>query len=121
MFLKRSMLAAVAALCSVSAMHAGTALSLGAASGYNIFILGAYGTTGSTDIQGSVAVEGSFTSTGSLSINQSPNGNITPAFVGLVVGDSTHTSALSLAGGQLDNTNLGDAWSGRKREFEQRG
>jgi choice-of-anchor A domain-containing protein len=112
MFLKRSMLAAVAALYSISTAHAGTALSLGTASGYNVFILGAYGTTGSTDIQGSVAVEGNFTSTGSLSINQSPDSSITPTYAGLVVGDSTHTSSLSLAGGQLDNTNLGNAWVG---------
>lgn len=112
MFLKRSMLAAVAAFYSISLAHAGTALTLGTASGYNLFVLGAYSTPGSTDIQGSAAVEGTFTATGSLSINEVPGSGPTPAFVGLVVGDSTHSSALNLAGGQLDNTNAGNAWVG---------
>jgi len=90
---------------STSAVHAGS-LTLGAASGYNVFTLGAYSTPGGTDIQGSVAVGGSFTATGSLSINEAP-GSATPGTVGLVAGGN-----LSLAGGQLDNTNAGNAWVG---------
>jgi choice-of-anchor A domain-containing protein len=87
--------------------QADTALTLGPASGYNVFILGAYSTPGSTDIQGSVAVGGAFIATGSLSINQSPGGGPAPSTVGLVVGGN-----LTLAGGQLDNTNAGDAYVG---------
>ena len=86
--------------------HAGTAITLGQASGYNVFVLGAYGTSGNTDIQGSVAVGGSFTSAANLSINEVP-GSSSPSTVGLVVGGN-----LSLAGGQLDNTDAGDAWVG---------
>ena len=51
-----------------------------------------------------MAVEGDLTATGSLSINRAPNG-ASPATAGLVVG-----GALSLAGGQLDNTNAGNAY-----------
>jgi choice-of-anchor A domain-containing protein len=85
---------------------AGTALTLGSASGYNVFILGAYATPGGTDIQGSVAVEGTFTATGSLSINEAP-GSASPSTAGLIVGGN-----LSLAGGQLDNGNAGNAYVG---------
>jgi choice-of-anchor A domain-containing protein len=51
-------------------------------------------------------VGGAFTASGSLSINEMP-GSATPGTVGLVVGGN-----LSLAGGQLDNTNSGNAWVG---------
>jgi choice-of-anchor A domain-containing protein len=57
-------------------------------------------------IQGSVAVEGNYTATGSLSINEAP-GSASPATAGIVIG-----GMLSLAGGQLDNTNAGDAYIG---------
>jgi choice-of-anchor A domain-containing protein len=87
----------------VPGLHAGT---LGPASGYNVFTLSAYSTPGNTDIEGSVAVGGTLTATGSLSINEVP-GTAAPSTSGLVVG-----GALSLAGGQLDNGNSGNAWVG---------
>jgi len=85
---------------------ANTALTLGPASGYNVYVLGAYSTSGNTDIQGSVAAGGNFTSTGPLSINEVP-GSASPGTAGLVVGGN-----LTLDGGQLDNTNAGNAWVG---------
>ncbi len=96
---------AVFAVAAIPA-YAGTALSLGSAAGYNVFVLGAYSTPGGTDIQGSVAVGGSMTASGSLSINESP-GSANPSNAGLIVGGS-----LALAGGQLDNGNAGNAWVG---------
>jgi hypothetical protein len=47
---RTSVLTIVAAALSISAAQAGAALSLGTAVGYNVFVLGAYSTPGSTDI-----------------------------------------------------------------------
>jgi len=80
---------------SIPSAFAGTALSLGSASGYNVFVLGAYGTSGNTDIEGAAAVGGNFTSTGSLSFNDMP-GSVTVSTPSLVVGGN-----LSLDGGQM--------------------
>src|SRR5580658_2372577 len=110
--------AAILLVLSMPAAEAGT-LTLGAASGYNVFTLSSYSTPGSTDIQGSVAVGGNFTATGSLSINEVP-GSGAPSTPGLVVG-----GALNLAGGQMDNGTSGSAWvggnvsSGSSFTFEQ--
>jgi choice-of-anchor A domain-containing protein len=82
--------------------YADTAYSLGAATGYNVFVFSSYSTSGWTDIEGSTAVGGSFASTGSMGFDQKP-GSAHPAVSGLVVGGS-----LSLAGGQVN----GDAWVG---------
>ena len=82
--------------------YADTAYSLGAATGYNVFIFGSYSTSGWTDIEGSTAVGGSFASAGSMGFDQTP-GTAHPSVAGLVVGGS-----LSLAGGQVN----GDVWVG---------
>ncbi len=82
--------------------YADTAWSLGAASGYNVFVFSNYSTWGWSDIQGSTAVGGSFASFGSMGFDQTP-GTASPAVSGLVVGGS-----LTLAGGQVN----GDAWVG---------
>jgi choice-of-anchor A domain-containing protein len=105
--MKRICLFSAAILLAAAVPYAQAGTSLGLASGYNVFVLGAYATPGSTDIQGSVAVEGSFTATGSLSVNEVP-GSGSPLPAGIVVGGS-----LSLAGGQLDNTNAGGAYVGQ--------
>jgi choice-of-anchor A domain-containing protein len=93
-------------LAFLPAARANNVLSLSAASGYNVFVFSAYSTPGGTDIEGSVAVGGNFTATGSLGINETPGG-AAPGTPGLVVGGN-----LSLAGGQLDNGNAGDATVG---------
>src|SRR6185312_1029635 len=82
--------------------YADTAYSLGAATGYNVFVFSSYSTSGWTDIEGSTAVGGSFASLGSMGFDQTP-GSADPAVSGLVVSGS-----LSLAGGQVN----GDAWVG---------
>ncbi len=104
MFVRRISLSAVLLAAAIPAAHASSAL--GVASGYNLFDLGAYSVTGNSDIMGSAAVAGSLSAGGSYSINQIPNG-ATPGTAGLVVGGS-----VTLAGGQLDNGNAGDAWIG---------
>lgn len=82
--------------------YADTAWSLGAATGYNVFVFSNYSTWGWSDIQGSTAVGGSFASFGSMGFDQTP-GSASPAVSGLVVGGN-----LTLAGGQVN----GDAWVG---------
>ena len=79
---------------------AGTAYSLGAAAGYNVFIFSNYSTPGCTEIQGSAAIGGNLTATTGMGFDQTP-GSAAPATAGLIVGGNA-----SLASGQLN----GDAW-----------
>src|ERR1700748_611954 len=89
-----------ALLLSAVPSFAGTAYSLGAATGYKLCVFSNYSTPGWTDIQGSAAIGGNLTATAGMGFNQTP-GSVGPATAGLVVGGNA-----SLASGQLN----GDAW-----------